>query len=194
MRQLWNLANQLTLFRLLLVPLILIAMLYGHHGSALALFLVAAVTDGIDGLVARKLNQKTPLGAYLDPIADKLLLSSSFFVLALIGSVPWWVTILVLGRDVMIVTTIGVVALATNIREFPPSTLGKANTAVQVATVFGFVLRNAYPFGWLDWATQQMLWLAAAATLASGAHYAVRTSRQLARHTEREIDEAARRR
>jgi cardiolipin synthase len=184
MRQLWNLANQLTLFRLLLVPLILIAMLYGRHGAALVLFLVAAVTDGIDGVVARKLNQKTPLGAYLDPIADKLLLSSSFFVLSLIRSVPWWVTILILGRDVMIVTTTGVVVLATNIREFPPSTLGKANTAVQIVTVFGFVLRNAYPWDWVVWTTNQLVWLAAAATLASGAHYAIRTSRQLARHTD----------
>ena len=79
----WNFANQLTLFRLLVIPLILIAMLYGRHGPALALFLVAAVTDGIDGLVARRFNQRTTLGEYLDPIADKMLLSSSFLVLAL---------------------------------------------------------------------------------------------------------------
>jgi cardiolipin synthase len=184
MRQLWNLANQLTLFRLLVVPLILIAMLYGRHGAALGLFLIAAVTDVIDGLVARRMNQKTPLGAYLDPIADKLLLSSSFFVLALIGSVPWWVTILVLGRDIMIVATIVVMRLATEIRDFPPSVLGKVNTGVQIATVFGFVLRNAYPLGWLVWLSEQLLWATAAATLASGAHYAARTSRWLGRHTE----------
>src|SRR5437867_11061409 len=143
--RLWTLANQLTLFRLLLVPLILIAMLYGRHGLALGLFLLAAVTDGIDGVVARRFDQKTALGAYLDPIADKLLLSSSFFVLALIHSVPWWVTILVLSRDVIIVATSVVVTLATQIRDFPPSILGKMNTAVQVATVLCVVVRNAYP-------------------------------------------------
>jgi cardiolipin synthase len=185
MRQLWNLANQLTLFRLLLVPLILIAMIYGKHGAALGLFLVAAVTDVIDGLVARRFNQRTAIGAYLDPIADKLLLSSSFFVLSLIGSVPWWVTILVLGRDVMIVATTAVIRIATDIREFPPSIAGKVNTGVQIATVLGFVLRNAYPFGWLVWLCQQLLWLTAAATVASGVHYAVRTSRHLARYTAR---------
>lgn len=182
MKQLWNLANQLTLFRLLLVPLILIAMLYGRHRMALGLFLVAAVTDFIDGLAARRLNQKTALGAYLDPIADKLLLSSSFFVQALIGAVPWWVTILVLGRDLMIVATALVMTLATDLRQFPPSALGKANTAVQIATVFSLVLRNAYPLWWLAWTTEKLLWVTAAFTLASGAHYAVRTSRRMGRH------------
>jgi len=183
MRQLWNLANQLTLFRFLLVPFILIAMVYGRHSAALALFLAAAVTDAIDGLVARRLNQRTPIGAYLDPIADKLLLSSSFFVLAVIGSVPWWLVILILGRDAMILVTGVVIRLATSIRDFPPTVLGKANTAVQIVTVFGFVLRNAWSFPPLEWLTGQIVWLAAAVTLASGAHYAVITSRRLARHT-----------
>src|SRR5712692_9031877 len=102
MRQLWNFANQLTIFRLLVIPVVLIAILYGRHGYALALFLIASATDAFDGLVARRLKQRTALGAYLDPIADKLLLSSTFFILALIHSVPWWVTILVLSRDVII--------------------------------------------------------------------------------------------
>ncbi len=184
MRQLWNLANQLTLFRLLLVPLILIAMLYGRHRAALALFLAAAVTDGIDGLVARRLNQRTAIGAYLDPIADKLLLSSTFFVLALIGSAPWWVTILVLSRDVIILATIAVIRFATEIREFPPSTLGKVNTAVQVATVFALVLHNAWPAAWLGALIEPLFWGTAFFALASGAHYAARTSGRLARHTQ----------
>ncbi len=183
MRQLWNLANQLTLFRLLVIPLILISMLYGRHGWALVLFLIAAVTDAIDGIVARRLNLKTPLGAYLDPIADKLLLSSSFAILSLIGSVPWWATILVLSRDAIIIATSLVVALATPIRDFPPSLLGKANTATQVATVFCVMVKNAWPARMITGLSDALVWLTAAATLVSGAHYAVVTSQKLSRHS-----------
>jgi cardiolipin synthase len=183
MRPLWNLANQLTLFRLLVIPLILISMLYGRHRAALGLFVVAAITDAIDGIVARRMNLKTSLGAYLDPIADKLLLSSSFFILALIGSVPWWVAILVLSRDAIIIATSVVVALATPIRDFPPSVYGKANTAAQVATVFAVVLRNAYEVPWTSGLAGALVWVTAASTVVSGVHYAVLTSRKLARHT-----------
>ncbi|MBI3667128.1 MAG: CDP-alcohol phosphatidyltransferase family protein [Acidobacteria bacterium] len=183
MGQFLNLANQLTLFRLFLIPLILIAMLYGRHGLALALFLAAAVTDGIDGLVARRMNLKTQLGAYLDPIADKLLLSSSFFILALIHSIPWWVTILVLSRDVIILATSLVLTLATQIRDFPPSILGKMNTAFQVSAVLGVVLRNAYPYPLTVQLAGVAVKLAAASTVLSGVHYAVVTSQKLARHT-----------
>jgi|ERR1043165_2417607 len=179
MRQLWNIANQLTLFRLLVIPLILIAIFYGHHGSALALFLVAAITDAIDGLVARRFNQRTTLGAYLDPIADKFLLSSSFLVLALVHSVPWWVTILVLSRDVLILAMSLVVMLSTQIRQFPPSTLGKANTAIQVATVFAAVLRDAYPNRLTEPLATLFIWMAPLSTVASGVHYAARMSRRI---------------
>lgn len=181
MAPVWNFANQVTLFRLLVIPLILIAMLYGHHGPALALFLIAGITDGIDGLVARRLNQKTVLGAYLDPIADKLLLSSSFFILALIHSVPWWVTILVLSRDIIILTTILVVALSTPIRDFPPSVFGKVNTGIQIATVFGVMLRNAYANPGTQGLAGVLVGLTAASTIFSGVHYAVVTSKRLSR-------------
>jgi len=183
MRQLLNFANQLTLFRLLVIPLILIAMLYQRHEWALVLFLVAAITDVIDGVVARRMNQQTSLGAYLDPIADKLLLSSSFFILALIQSIPWWLTILVLSRDVIIVATSVVVALATPIRQFPPSVFGKLNTGVQVATVLAVVLRNAYPNPVTRWLANCLVWLALASTVISGVQYAVITSQKLARHS-----------
>jgi len=189
MQQLWTFANQLTLFRLLVIPLILIAILYGHHGAALGLFVVAAVTDGVDGVVARRLNQKTTLGAYLDPIADKMLLSSTFFALALIRAVPWWVTILVLSRDVTIVATSLVVALATPIRRFPPSVLGKMNTAVQVSTVFGVLLKNVYPVAVTLFLATALAWLTAVSTVLSGIHYAYVTSKKLSRHTARAIAE-----
>ncbi len=178
MRQLWNIANQLTLFRLLVIPVILIAMLYGHHALALALFVLAAVTDGVDGLVARRLNQQTAIGAYLDPIADKLLLSSSFFLLALIHSVPWWVTILVLSRDVIILATTITVALFTQHRRFPPSALGKINTAIQVATVFAVVLRNAYTNGFTQPIAEALVCITGVSTVVSGVHYAVFVSQR----------------
>src|SRR5215510_11985823 len=173
---LWNFANQVTLFRLLVIPVILIAVLYGHHSLALALFLVAGITDAIDGLLARKLNLKTVLGGYLDPIADKLLLSSLFFILALIHTVPWWVTILVLSRDVIILATSLTVALLTPIRDFPPSIYGKMNTAIQVAAVFAVLLRNAFPSRGTETLAWAVVWLAAASTVFSGVHYAVLTS------------------
>jgi cardiolipin synthase len=97
---------------------------------------VAALTDGMDGLLARSLNQKTALGAYLDPIADKLLLSSSFVVLAFEGQIRWWLTILVLGRDVLILTTAAVILVAGGYRRFPPSIYGKITTTVQILLVF----------------------------------------------------------
>lgn len=173
MRQLWNVANQLTLFRLLLIPAIVIAILYGRHFPALVLLLIAAATDAVDGLVARWLKQRTALGAYLDPIADKLLLSSCFFVLALIHSVPWWVTILVLSRDLLILITTLVVALFTPIRRFPPSVLGKLNTAIQVAAIFAVVVRNAYPSFSIASLASPLVWLTALSTVVSGIHYAI---------------------
>jgi cardiolipin synthase len=180
-RQLWTFANQVTLFRLLLIPLILIAMLYGRSRPALILFLVAAVTDSIDGLVARRLNQRTALGAYLDPIADKLLLSSSFLILALIHSVPWWVTILVLSRDALILTASLVLALFTQIRQFPPTVLGKANTFIQITTVFTIIVRNAYWTPWLHSLGRLLVWLTALSTVVSGVHYALRVSKKFDR-------------
>lgn len=181
MRELWNVANQLTIFRLLVIPVILIAILYGRHGSALALFLIAAATDAVDGVVARRLKQRTALGAYLDPIADKLLLSSMFFILALIHSVPWWVTILVLSRDVIILITTLVVALFTAIRRFPPSALGKLNTFVQIVAVLAVMLRNASQNPVTAWLASILVWLTAASTVVSGVHYAVFMSRRFDR-------------
>ena len=178
MRQLWNFANQLTLIRLLVIPIILIAMLYGRHVTALALFVLAAATDVTDGLVARWLKQRTAIGAYLDPIADKLLLSSSFLILALIHSVPWWVSILVLSRDVIILATTVTVALFTPIRRFPPSILGKLNTVIQAATIFAVVLRNAYPNPLTGRLAPPLIWLTAISTVISGVHYAVFASKR----------------
>src|ERR1700720_4465055 len=95
----WTVPNQITLLRLGFLPFFLILISYEHYKQALLLLVVAALSDGIDGLLARKLNQRSPLGAYLDPIADKLLLSSSFIILAFKQKLAWWLTIIVLRSE-----------------------------------------------------------------------------------------------
>jgi cardiolipin synthase len=132
-------ANQLTLLRMLLIPPFAILLLYGFRGWALTTFLAAAVTDLFDGLIARKKGQKTTLGAWLDPMADKLLLVTMFVMLTLpeIGSanrLPLWFTVLVLSRDIAIVLTVAVVNLAVGPRTFRPSIFGKIATATYIIT------------------------------------------------------------
>src|SRR5258707_1786474 len=120
--------NQLTFLRLAFLPVFLIAIEYERYELALGILVAAGVSDALDGLLARRLNQRTPLGAYLDPIADKLLLSSSYFILALKGKIAWWLTILVLGRDVLILVACAVILITVGYRPFPPSIWGKAAT------------------------------------------------------------------
>ena len=132
-------ANQLTILRMLLIPAFVILLLYGHRGWALVTFFAAGITDLLDGLIARWTGQKTKLGAWLDPMADKLLLVTMFVMLTLpdIGSVnrlPLWFTVLVISRDVAIVVTVAVVNLAVGPRTFRPSIYGKIATATYVLT------------------------------------------------------------
>jgi cardiolipin synthase len=132
-------ANQLTLLRMLLIPPFVILLLYGYRGWALATFLAAGVTDLFDGLIARRTGQKTTLGAWLDPMADKLLLVTMFVMLTLpdIGSanrLPLWFTVLVLSRDIAIVLAVAVVNLAVGPRTFRPSIFGKIATATYIVT------------------------------------------------------------
>ncbi len=127
--------NQLTFLRLAFLPVFLIAIKYERYDLALGILVAAGLSDGLDGLLARGLNQKTPLGAYLDPIADKLLLSSSYFVLALKGKIAWWLTILVLGRDVLILVACAVILITVGYRPFPPSIWGKATTFFEILLV-----------------------------------------------------------
>ena len=132
-------ANQLTLLRMVLIPPFAILLLYGFRGWALLVFLAAGITDLLDGLIARRTGQKTTLGAWLDPMADKLLLVTMFVMLTLpsIGSanpLPLWFTILVLSRDIAIVLTVAVVNLAVGPRTFRPSIFGKIATATYIMT------------------------------------------------------------
>lgn len=177
--QLFTLANQLTLVRLALLPFFVLAVLDREHALALGLFLAAGASDALDGLLARVLDQRTALGAYLDPIADKLLLSTAFVVLAFQGAVPWPLAILVLGRDILIVSIAGVILLATGFRPFPPSIYGKACTVAETATVLAVLLSGVVSAAWLAWARGLFFWLTAALVVLSGLNYAYRIGRML---------------
>jgi cardiolipin synthase len=132
-------ANQLTLLRMLLIPIFVILVVYGYLGWALIVFGTAGLTDALDGLIARRSGQKTRLGAWLDPMADKLLLVSTFIVLTvpnlgLTNQLPIWLTVLIISRDVGIVLTVAVVNLAIGPRTFRPSVFGKVATATYILT------------------------------------------------------------
>ena len=140
-------ANQLTLLRMLLIPAFVILVVYGHLGWALVVFVTAGVTDALDGLIARWSGQKTSLGAWLDPMADKLLLVTTFIVLTLPNlnlenRLPVWLTVLIISRDVGIVLTVAIVNLAIGPRTFRPSIFGKIATAIYIVTAVVAMLFN----------------------------------------------------
>lgn len=140
-------ANQLTLLRMLLIPAFVILVVYGELGWALAVFVTAGITDGLDGLIARRSGQKTRLGAWLDPMADKLLLVSTFVVLTIPGlnlanRLPIWLTVLIISRDVVIVLTVAIVNLAIGRRTFLPSIFGKVATGIYIITAVVAMLFN----------------------------------------------------
>jgi len=171
--------NQLTLLRLAFLPFFIIAIEYERYDWALGILVVAGVTDSLDGWLARSLNQRTPLGAYLDPIADKLMLSSSYFVLALKGKMAWWLAILVLSRDVLILVACVVILLTAGYRSFPPSIWGKATTFFEILLVLLVLLVAAWGNGALDVARQVCVYIVAAFVVISGVHYAIVVSHRL---------------
>ena len=142
-----TIANQLTILRIVCIPVFIILLVYNRLGWALVTFCVAAVTDGLDGIIARHFQQKTSLGAILDPIADKLLMSTSIVVLSLPqmgfpNPIPIWLLLIVIFRDVFILLGGLAFMLTYGFRVFPPSVAGKANTVFQFLTVFGVLLYN----------------------------------------------------
>lgn len=177
--RIWTVPNQITFLRLGFLPVFLILIAYDAYRWALLVLVVAALSDGIDGLLARKLNQKSSIGAYLDPIADKLLLSSSFVILAFKHQVAWWLTIIVLSRDVLLMTVAAVIILISGYRPFPPSVLGKLTTTFQILLVFTLVLAAAFPAvqigGWI----RVLIYVVTALTAVSGFHYSVSIARRL---------------
>jgi cardiolipin synthase (CMP-forming) len=173
-------ANQLTLLRLTLVPVFALLLLYGWPGWALVTFIVAGITDLLDGLIARRTGQMTTVGAWLDPMADKLLVATMFVVLTLPGlglvqRLPLWLTVLVLSRDVAIVLTVTIVNLAVARRTFRPSLLGKLATAIYIVTGVVALYANyrGQPMVLVDWFSYAALVI----TLASGIQYVVQMMR-----------------
>lgn len=177
--RIWTVPNQITLLRLGFLPFFLILIDYEHFRWALLVLVVAGLSDGIDGLLARQLNQRSSLGAYLDPIADKLLLSSSFVILAFKKKIAWWLTIMVLSRDVLLLTVAIVIILISGYKAFPPSILGKCTTAFQIILVFTIVLSEAYPNLQLGSVNRILIYTVAVLTTVSGFHYSFATARKL---------------
>ncbi len=131
-----NLPNLLTLIRIILTPLLVILLIDGKFVEALIVFTIAGITDGLDGLIARWMRQKTRIGAILDPIADKLLLTSAYVTLAIIGFLPGWLAVTVISRDVIIVFGVLILFLFQGGVEIHPSVLGKITTVAQLGTIF----------------------------------------------------------
>jgi cardiolipin synthase len=157
---------------LFILPFLVIAILDENYSVAFALFVLAGVTDALDGLIARWLQQKTKLGQYLDPIADKLLLSTLFLVLTHAGLIPRYVTVLVFSRDLGILL-ISTLLFATNtLRDFRPSFLGKLNTLVQIMGLVSVLLGKLWPAAWLNALTDGSLKVIAVLAPVSAAQYA----------------------
>ena len=178
----FTLANQLTLGRLLLVPVLVLLVIYGYSGWALITFVVAGITDGLDGIIARRSGQLTSLGALLDPMADKLLLVSTFVVLTmpgldLVNRLPIWLTVLVISRDIVIVVTVAIVNLAVERFTFTPSMLGKVTTFVYILT--GSITLFYNYLGRPSVLVEVGIWASLALTLASGFHYIGHAARLL---------------
>ena len=137
--------NLLTLLRLFIIPFLVIEILDAHYGVAFALFMLAGISDALDGLLARWLSQHTTLGQYLDPIADKLLLSTLFIVLTHVGLIPRYVTVLVFSRDLGILLIATLLFATGTLRNFRPSFFGKLNTLIQIVALIAVLFEKIVP-------------------------------------------------
>ncbi|MGH9348479.1 MAG: CDP-alcohol phosphatidyltransferase family protein [Vicinamibacterales bacterium] len=173
-------ANQLTFLRILIIPAFVLLVTYGHLGWALVAFITAGLTDALDGLIARRANQRTSLGAWLDPMADKLLVVTTFVVLTIpdvpvTNHIPLWLAILLISRDVVIVAVVAIVNLAVGPRTFRPSFFGKFATATYIVVSIVFLY-----FNWRQersWLIDVAVYAALTLTLISSADYFVRMRR-----------------
>ena len=164
-----NIPNILTISRILLVPLFIISLLKGKFSAALLIFTFAAISDALDGLLARYFNQYSVLGAILDPIADKLLLSSSFVCLAVLNVVPGWLSVIVITRDILIVLAIAIFTMVDIKIEIKPSLVSKWTTVAQLVTIILVLLTAIIPE--IDILKLIFIWIAAALTILSAFHY-----------------------
>lgn len=171
-------ANLLTELRLLAVPVILAAVVMRRPGWAVAIFIAAAISDGMDGWIARHFNQRSALGMYLDPGTDKILIAALFLALAIVGEMPWVVTIIVYIRDIGIVIAAAALYWGGGFRDFRPTWWGKVSTTAELATVGVALLDNWSPRVWLR-DLERVGWvLVVVLAVVSGLHYAFTSARR----------------
>jgi cardiolipin synthase (CMP-forming) len=189
--------NLLTVFRMVLIPVFVSLLFYQRFILALGIFVLAGVTDGLDGLLARRFNQKSQLGTILDPIADKLMLVTSFVVLSMRSvfpqplpthlPVPFWVTVAVISRDVFILVGAAAINIVTGFRGFRPSMLGKINTAVQIFAITAIIFAASVPYG-SGWYLPTIYTTVFAFAVLSGAHYVFFVSKLVNEDRRSEVD------
>lgn len=165
--------NQLTLLRMVFIPFIVVSLIEREYAQALVLLVIAGLTDLFDGFLARKLHQQTRIGQYLDPIADKLLLSTLFMVLAGLHLIKWRYTVLVFSRDIGILGVSAVLYATAGLRDFRPSIFGKVNTLSQIAAVFFVMLYLVVPGQWVWLGKTLFLRMTFAFTILSALHYVI---------------------
>jgi len=178
-----NIPNFLTLLRIILVPAIVIFLIQDEYFKALIVFVAAGLTDALDGALARLLNQQSEIGAFLDPLADKILLSTSFIALSIFGLIPSWLTVVVISRDIIILMGIMILSMMSIDYEIKPVFVSKITTALQIGTVFLALLLKSFSFhitNYYDVVTP-VSWLTAAFTLLSGIVYIIKGIRILNR-------------
>lgn len=180
--QLFTAPNQLTLLRMIFIPFIVIHLVEGHYLWALVVFVAAGFSDGLDGLLARTLHQQTMLGQYLDPIADKFLLSTMFLVLSIVHKIPWKFTVMVFSRDISILAASAVLFAIAGLRDFRPSIFGKANTFSQISAVFFVLLLEVWPMRWVWIARTVFLRATFVFTILSALHYVILVQQRLKQH------------
>ncbi len=167
-----NLPNSLTILRILLIPVFIGFLLYERYEYSLAVLLLAGLTDGLDGTIARVANQRTRLGAYLDPLADKLLLTSGFVTLSVLHLVPSWIAIVVVSRDMMLMTGTVLARLTESQLDISPTLLGKGTTLVQLSYLILVVVLTSRQMDLR--LIQPLLYLMVCVTVMSGFHYLYR--------------------
>jgi cardiolipin synthase len=169
-----NLPNVLTSLRLILVPFVAERLYRRSYGQALLLVLIAGITDGVDGWLARRFQWTSRAGAYLDPVADKALLITLYILLGVVHVIPVWLAVLVPGRDVFILTMVAAGFLFTPLREFPPSLAGKLSTIVQIGAAVGLIANAAMGQRAPAAVVEFVILAVAAVTIWSGLDYARR--------------------
>ncbi len=168
-----TLANQITLLRIILIPVFIISLIEGSHVWPVVIFTFTIITDAIDGFVARRRNEKTKLGSFLDPLADKMLMFASFISLVYLKVIPLWVFVLTISRDVVILAGWLIIYFITDSLEIKPRPLGKITTIIQMCTIW-FILIGVQPVVQIS-----LLYLTAAVTAISGIDYIIVGSKKV---------------